>query len=189
MATKAKEDQKLVAFYIDQIKKTKEIVNRLSDMPEFSPTLLLNSLLSLVILPCEDAKKRDGKRIFPGTYKDLIKEVGVAPVTFQPIERYANGEIVWEKKSVYAFVRKLRNGIAHQNLSVYVDVDRVVYVCIVNKFTNKACIEEAKAQYQEKGLRATKSYIIDFEIRLTINQLKKVALYIADSYLKAIEGE
>lgn len=188
MAKSTLPDKHLIDFYINQIKKTKEILNRFSDMSEFSPTLLLNSLLSLVVLPCEDAKKRDGKRIFPGKYKEIIKKLGITPVTFQPIEKYANGRIIWEKKSVYAFVKKLRNGIAHQNLSVIVDADRVVYIRIINKFSNRSCIEEAKNEYQSKGLQATKTYVVDFELKLTINQLKKVALYIADSYLNAIEG-
>ena len=42
--------------------------------------------------------------------------------------------------------------------------------------------------FLKKGLQYNRNGIIDFEITVTVEQLQKLALYIADSYLKAIEG-
>ena len=70
---KKNSEEAVKEFCIKQIKTTKEIINTFSNNEEFSPTMLLNSLLSLVILPFEKAKSKDGERIFKGTYKDLEK--------------------------------------------------------------------------------------------------------------------
>ena len=55
-------------FYIDQIKTTKQIINRFSNTEEFSPTMLINSLLSLVVLPYESAKIKNGEKIWQNRY-------------------------------------------------------------------------------------------------------------------------
>ena len=57
-------------FFIEQIKTTKKIIHTFSKNDEFSPTMLINSLLSLVVLPFESAKITNGEKIFPGGYKD-----------------------------------------------------------------------------------------------------------------------
>ncbi len=44
-------DEQLREFYVNQIKTTVEIVKQFSNTSEFSPTMLLNSLLSLDLLP------------------------------------------------------------------------------------------------------------------------------------------
>lgn len=188
MAKKQSINQARIDFYIKQIETTKKIVNAYGGVIKYSPTLLLNSLLSLIIIPCEDAKRRDGTKIFPGKYLDLIKKLGITPKIFQPIGSYTQGKgIKWEQRTTYAFIRKLRNGIAHQNIVLSVDANRVVSVIIQNRFTDKDCINKAKEEYQGKGLKVEGGGIVDFEIAFTVKQLERTALYIADAYLKAIK--
>lgn len=188
MAKKQSVDQARIDFYIQQIETTKKIVNAYGRVTQYSPTLLLNSLLSLIIIPCEDAKRKDGTKIFPGKYPELMKKLGIAPKVFQPIGSYKKGKgIKWGNKTIYAFIRKLRNGIAHQNIKLSVDTNKVVSVVIQNRFVNRECIQNAKNEYEAKGLKEEYGAIVDFEIELTIGQLEKTALYIADAYLKAIK--
>lgn len=175
-------------FFIEQIKTTKEIIKRFSNTEEFSPTMLINSLLSLVILPFEKAKKTTRERIFPGTYKELERKLGFNPIIFQPIKSCNGREILYYNKTIYAYINKFRNGIAHQNLKVNVDENRIIFITIYNKFKNVNCNKCKVKQCKNKGLSYSQSGIIDFKITVTVNQLQKLALYIADSYLKAIKG-
>lgn len=182
-------DEKEQAFFISQIETTKEIIRKYSNTDEFSPTMLLNSLLSLVIIPYERAKKSNGERIFPGKLEDLSKRLSVSPTVFQPIKSCSKDKIIYGNKTIYSFVNKFRNGIAHQNLSVDVDENREVHITICNKFSCnecKNCVKKTMRKCEEKGLTRENGAVIDFEIRVTVNELQRLALYIADCYLKAI---
>ena len=175
-------------FFIEQIKTTKKIIHTFSKTDEFSPTMLINSLLSLVVLPFESAKVTNGEKIFPGGYKDLEKKLSFSPVIFQPIKSCDENNITYSNKTIYSYINKFRNGIAHQNLNVLVDEDKVIYITIYNKYTNTKCKKCKQKTCLEKGLQYNKSGIVDFKITVTVSQLQKLALYIADSYLKAIDG-
>lgn len=181
-------DEKTQEFFIDQIKTTKEIINKFSDTKEFSPTMLINSLLSLVVLPFESAKKANGEKVFPGTYKDLEKKLGFNPVVFQPIKKCDGNKTEYANKTIYAYINKFRNGIAHQNLTVSVNEERVIFITVYNKFKCSNCSKCKSKVCTEKGLQYTRSGIVDFRITVTVKQLQKLALYISDSYLRAIEG-
>ncbi len=90
-------------FYISQIETTKRIIKTFSETTEFSPAMLINSLLSLVILPYERAKESGGGRIFPGKYPDLIRKIGISPQIFTPIQSCSNGDVVYNRKTIYTF--------------------------------------------------------------------------------------
>lgn len=187
-ATK-KIDEKEQAFFISQITTTKGIIKRFSNTAEFSPTMLLNSLLSLVVIPYERAKKGNGERIFSGKLDDLSKRLPISPTVFQPIKSCSGDKVIYGNRTIYSFVNKFRNGIAHQNLSVDVDEKREVHITICNKFSCsecKKCARKKTRKCEEKGLKRENGTVIDFEIRVTVNELQKLALYIADCYLKAI---
>ena len=173
-------------FFVSQINTTKEIIKQFSNSKEFSPTMLINSLLSLVVLPFEQAKKANGDKIFPGKYKDLEKKLGFSPVIFQPIKCCDGKEIKYHNKTIYSYINKFRNGIAHQNLIVNVNEKREISITIYNKFNCKNCNKCKSKKCTAKGLQYSKSGIVDFKIAVTVNQLQKIALYVADSYLNAI---
>lgn len=126
-------------FFISQIEATKRIVKTFSNTDEFSPAMLINSLLSLVILPFECAKKRNKERVFPGKYVDLIKKLSVTPSVFVPIKSCSGEKTEYGNKTIYVFVNKFRNGIAHQNLTVDIDEQRHIHITVVNKFSCNNC--------------------------------------------------
>ena len=173
-------------FYIEQIETTKQIIKKFSKTDEFSPTMLINSLLSLVVLPFERAKKTARNKVFPGHFADFVKKTGITPQIFVPIKNCVDGNVSYNNKTIYAFVNKFRNGIAHQNLEVMVDEQRRVRIIITNRFSCKDCSKCKKKKCLEKGVEKHGNSIIDFRISVTIGELQKVALYIADAYLKAI---
>lgn len=181
-----KENDTQRQFFITQITTTKQIIMKFSNTDEFSPTMLINSLLSLVVLPFECAKKTDGNKIFPGSFVDLTKKINISPQIFVPIKNCVDGKVSFNYKTIYAFVNKFRNGIAHQNLEVSVDEQRHVNIIITNKFSCKNCNKCKEKRCLEKGVEKRGNSIIDFRISVTVNELQKVALYIADAYLKAI---
>lgn len=189
MTKRLSNDEDSMSFCIKQIETTKRIINKFSNASEFSPTMLLNSLLSLVVLPFEDAKKRDGTRIFRGEMKELLKTFGGVSLEFRPIKRCTAGKPEFERKNIYSFIRKFRNGIAHQNLTVFVDQNKEVFIRIYNKFSCSDCKKCKEKKCKEKGLKISGAGVKDFEISVTVPQLQRIALYIADSYLRAIRGE
>lgn len=182
-----KKKDELQAFYIEQITTTKKLIKTFGNTDEFSPTLLLNCLLSLVVLPYEKAKKKNGDRIFPGEYKNIEKKLGFSPATFQPIKSCKDGKLKYSRKTIYTYINKFRNGIAHQNLEIHVGDNRDISIKIYNKFAGQDCKKCAKKICSQKGLRYESGGIIDYEIIVTVKQLQKLAFYIADSYLKAIK--
>ena len=173
-------------FFISQIEATKRIVKTFSNTDEFSPAMLINSLLSLVILPFECAKKRNKERVFPGKYVDLIKKLSVTPSVFVPIKSCSGEKTEYGNKTIYVFVNKFRNGIAHQNLTVDIDEQRHIHITVVNKFSCNNCKKCKKKCCEEKGLKKQGNSVVDFKIRVTVEELQKIALYIADAYLKVI---
>ena len=187
MAVKNTPDPQLYNFYINQIRTTQKIINKFKD-DEYSPTVVINSLLSLVILPYEKAKKNNGEKIFSGKLADLQKKLGILPLIFVPI-KFCNGSSPqFENKTIYTFVRKFRNGIAHQNLLVTAVENMPVQFTFVNKLSCSECKKCKTEKCKEKGAYKQGDGIVDFKITCTIEQLQKISLYIADSYLKAIEG-
>ena len=117
---------------------------------------------------------------------DLVKKIGVTPQIFVPIKNCVDGDVSFNNKTIYAFVNKFRNGIAHQNLEISVDEQRHVNIIITNKFSCKNRNKCKEKRCLEKGVEKHGNSIIDFRISVTVNELQKVALYIADAYLKAI---
>ena len=173
-------------FFISQIETTKKIVETFSNTEEFSPAMLINSLLSLVILPFECAKKKNGKKIFPGKFVDLMKKLSITPSVFVPIKICSGNNIKYNNKTIYVFVNKFRNGIAHQNLTVDVDEHRHIHITVMNKFSCSNCKNCKKKYCEEKGLQKQGHSVVDFKIRVTVEELQKIALYIANAYLRAI---
>ena len=174
-------------FYKKQIETTISIVETFSNNNEFSPTMLINSLLSLVVLPFEAAKKHDRTKTFPGSLETVMKSFLCYPEIFSPI-KCCNGEkVLYGNKTIYSFVNKFRNGIAHQNLRVNVDENRNITITIYNIFVSGACKNCKNKVCKEKGLSPSRGKVEDFRITVTVPQLQKIALYIANSYLKSMD--
>lgn len=177
------------AFYLAEIKTTQQILIDLKDMGEYSPTLLLNSLLTMVVLPYEKAKNKDKEKIFKLKFKDFETRMGISPTLFQPIKNCENCNVTYNNKTTGIFINKMRNGIAHQNISVSICGDRDFRITIKNKYQSRNCNKCQNPICKDKGLKRENGGIVDFEITLTVEQLRRLADYIANSYSKALKQE
>lgn len=177
------------AFYLAEIKTTQQILIDLKDMGEYTPTLLLNSLLSMIVLPYEKAKNSNSKFLSDDKFNVFENQLGISPTLFQPISNCKNCKVSYNQKSVKVFVNKLRNGIAHQNITITIQGDKDFSITIKNKYQSRDCNKCANPTCKEKGLKRENGGVIDFEVTVTVNQLRKLAEYISNAYLKAIQQE
>lgn len=148
-----------------QIKETKEIILQADTSDKLYLPLLINSLLSLVVLPIEELKRKPREKIFGSRFIEFQKATGVVPIIFKPIKDVKNRKIIYSNRTPQRFVEKMRNGVAHQCIDIE-SFENNVYIIIYNVF------------------RKNKYRIKDFEIKLTASELKKLSLYIANCYLK-----
>lgn len=176
------------AFMKKQIENTVEIINRFFDNRELSYTALQNALLSLVLLPYESVKRHDKSRIWQGKYEDVKKSIGFSDEVFVPISSCKNYEAKIDKRSQYSFIRKFRNAVAHQNIQICVDGNRLISVVFFNIFPAKCknCENEYCKAYK---LQRRKDGVEDFRVSFTYDQLQSFAQFVANSYLRSITGE
>lgn len=163
-----------------RIRETREILmdSNSSDSRYF--TILLNSLLSLIVLPTEQIKRQKFKKVFPDSFKSFSNTVGITPIIFEPLKKINDdGTVEKENKTVSNFIRKLRNSIAHQNIEFIDGVDET-WISFYNVVTN----DKSKVKKYNGACKKSKNRLIDFEIKVNAKQLKKLALYIAGKYLE-----
>ena len=168
-------------YKIDIVTRTKELLeDNFSDFQnkDKEVTFLLNCLLGLIVNVSEN-EKISNLTITGNIDKDFLSnipdKIGFI-IKGQHKQDLTNTDLtdiqtkVGHKTELISckklwFVNKLRNGIAHQNIEGINDND--IWV----------------------GLRLWNTYndVKDFEIIFTIDELKKLALKIADEYLKIIK--
>ena len=75
-----------------------------------------------------------------------------------------------------------------QSLLSFIKTDNVyhIYIVISNKFSCKSCRKCKTKKCSLKGLQRRGNTVTDFQIQVTVEELQKIALYIADAYIKAI---
>ena len=168
----------------EQISNTLEIIESLDLRKKKDKAILLNSLLSLVILPVEEIKKNNKQRLFEGSFTDMLKKTGICPLLFQPIKTCDGSKISYEKKTIYSFIRVFRNSIAHQNISFSDDGNKISFC---NKCTMKGCKHCSTKICAKKGIVFRGNGVNDFVIEMSYLQLRKTARYIAKSYKKACD--
>ena len=150
------------------IRRTKELIE--SYEGEFSITLFMNSLLSLIVLPKEYSKKRNMAFL-----KELITDVDVLKKVISKKDFFFNeGEIniagqpnVPNPRDLDNLLRKIRNGISHQHITPVSSKS--------NKWTGVI--------FKDYNSNHTQGLHIEF----TIAELKEFALFIANSYLLEIK--
>ena len=171
-----------------QIENTVRIINSFFDNQELSYTALQNALLSLVILPFESAKRRDSNRIWQGRYNDVKKQIGFVDEVFVPITECKNSIAKIGNRSQYSFIKKFRNAVAHQNIQICVNEDRLISVKFYNIFPAK-CTKCSNKECKAYTLQRRNGGVEDFKVSFTYQQLHKFALFVANSYLRSITGE
>lgn len=133
-------------FMVQQIENTVAIIEEFKENKALSYTALQNALLSLVVMPYESVKQKNGKRIWEGSYKDFQNEIGFNEIEFSPITSCNEGILVAGRKTQYSFIRKFRNAIAHQNVEIKLKDGEVSEIVFFNVFvqpcrtcTNQNC--------------------------------------------------
>ena len=150
--------------------RTKSLVQEYDGSKEV--TLLLNALLGLLCLPVEK------KNFSASACEEMIQKFDIS------ISRYGNSF------NSYELLRNLRNGIAHLNIETTSEVGQISMVRISNEYHHNGCNHEPpcpehcvpkdftyKVDTNKAGIK------INCEFEATPSQLKKLALFIADSYL------
>lgn len=184
-------------FVICQIRESLENNDVLCLDDLTSRILLYNSLIALIVLPVEQAKRSgtSGEKnpLFKKSLSDLRKACQFDLTVFEPIQGFdSNGSLKFQRKSIYCFMTKLRNSIAHQNIAFDEDGQLNHSITFFNRFgvsekkAAKLSISSQK-ELSEKGLHLKNGYIEDFRITLTFEQLRTLANWIGEEYLRAME--
>jgi hypothetical protein len=146
-------------YEIEFITRTRKIINDYNKRKNgYKLTLLLNCLVGLIILP--DQRTEYGK---PPLWEIEIDQI--------PIFQNAKISPKWSnnnKHTLEQFIRKLRNGIAHQNIEPINRNNHFVGVKIWN---------------------VNQQNIIDCEVKFDRHTLHEFASFIADQYLHHISAQ
>lgn len=146
-----------------------EFVNRTINILEkykgpYSFSNLINCTLGLIILPYENITSTD---IWEKEVNELDFLIGIDIKMFEPIKKILNGTQIYYKRTLFTFLRKFRNGLAHQNIIPINKNGKLNQVEIFNKY----------------------STVTDLRVLFTEDQLRTFALGIAKVYLDEIDNQ
>lgn len=143
-------------FSIDFVQRTRILLQDYDG--EFSFSNLINCTLGLIVLPYENISTVH-------RWRKNIEDIDDLPSfelsKFQPIKKINKGNIIYYPKTFEILLKKIRNGIAHQNILPINQEGNFLGVRFYNHFQNN----------------------LDMEISFTEQQLKEFSLYISGVYL------
>ena len=119
-------------YTFKRINQTIEIINNLDSKNDNYMTMLMNSLLSLIVLPIEELKRDDTKRFFGHRMVNFYKQTGIVPIKFDPQWVNENNKLVNQNRVPKNFFIRLRNSISHQNIEE-TEIDGVTYITFFNQ--------------------------------------------------------
>jgi len=151
-------------FDIEFIERTKKVIEEYKGT--YSITLLLNCLLGLIVLPSEYYKRRS-RSFFEKDCTEFKELKGLLDnATFNPTKR-RNNNWVADNKSLKTLIKKVRNGVSHQQIE-----------CVGNN-----------GKWQSvtiKDINTFNQNNIELQVTWTTKQLRNFALFVANSYLTEI---
>ncbi len=147
-------------FDLEFIDRTKKIIENYEG--DYNVTLLLNCLLGLIVLPSEFYKRKSMKFFEDDINNYPVLRNLIVGLYFQPTKRRKKG-FVDDDKTLKNFIKKIRNGISHQQIWSEGTKDKWTRV-IIRDFN----------VYNNDNL--------ELEVKWTIKQLRTFALFIANSY-------
>ena len=152
-------------FDLQFIERTRKIIEGYKGI--YNITLLLNCLLGLIVLPSE-FYKRKSRNFFERDLSE-IKEIRhlVNEILFNPTKK-KNGIWIGDRRSLQNLIKKVRNGVSHQQIE---------------------CVED-KSKWEKVIIRDFNFYNnnnLELEVSWTPKQLKEFAIFVADSYKTEIE--
>uniref|UniRef100_A0A7V3KNL1 pEK499-p136 HEPN domain-containing protein n=1 Tax=candidate division WOR-3 bacterium TaxID=2052148 RepID=A0A7V3KNL1_UNCW3 len=154
----------IVHFELEFVQRTKETLQNYQG--EYKLSNAINCTLGLIILPNEIINNIQDP--FWDTLISDIEQLAFLQINqFEPIHRITNGNIEYYPKTLKILLKKIRNGLAHQNIEPVNN----------NGFFSGVIIRN----YYGGGNNRP-----DLEIEFNRNQLERFALFIADEYLKVV---
>ena len=156
--------------------------------------MLYNSLVALIVLPVEEQKKSgtgtEANRLYNISLSSLKKMCGFSLELFEPISGFDknSSELMFSKKDMYTFMRKLRNAIAHQNVR-FIEEGSTGQVIFFNVFplSDKRSTEAVKGELKKRKLKRIKSGVEDFRIRMTFEEMRDLSNWIGSEYLRVLQ--
>jgi len=143
-------------FEIEFVERTRELLLNYNGKYRFSN--LINCTLGLIILPYENISSTD-------VWQKNVDEIDSLPsfklIKFKPIQRINKNKTIYYPNTLEIFLKKLRNGFAHQNIVPINSEGSFTSIKIFNKYGNE----------------------IDLDVIFTENQLKEFSLFISNLYL------
>jgi len=154
----------------------KEFVRRTIDnnknyKGDYEVVNLLNSLLGLIVLINERCKRDEKAKIFENSLTDfkvltdILSSNGVIEFFFEPVKKENN---IWiaADKTLRTFLIKFRNAIAHQHILPINENKKWVGVILWNEYEKGKC---------------------DFKTKLGFEQLNRIAIFLAKTYLNTFK--
>jgi hypothetical protein len=136
---------------------------------EFEFTNLLNCTLGLIILPYEKGIKGKQSPAVWSADLDVLPNLPSFQIhLFKPIKNVKSGITIYDENTLEVLLKKLRNGLAHQNVWPVNQNGEFSDVVIKNYFDDKHKKQDDP----------------DLHIQFSKEQLKDFALFIANEYLK-----
>ena len=152
-------------FDIEFINRTKTIITAYKGT--YNITLLLNCLLGLIVLPSEYYNRRR-KTFFSTDIAEIPELFGLLDNgTFNPTKRKKN-QWIDDQQTFKNLIKKVRNAVSHQHIK-----------CVGNDGKWESVTFRDVNFFNQNN--------IELEVTWTTKELKKFALFVADSYLKEIE--
>lgn len=143
-------------FELQFVERTRDILLKYNGKYSFSN--LLNCTLGLIILPYENISSME-------IWQKKLNEIDSLPkfdlIKFKPIKSIKKDKEIYFPSTLEIFLKKLRNGLAHQNINPINFEGNLIGVKILNKHINE----------------------VDLEVNFTESQLKEFSLFISDLYL------
>lgn len=155
-------------FDVEFILRTQKLIQEYRGT--YNITLLLNCLLGLIILPTE-FYSRKSRTFFTKQltdYKEIEELIKI--ISFNPTKRDKKGKgFKPDEKTLNILIKKIRNGIAHQQIECVDKKGKWVSVTIrdFNKFNNNN---------------------LELELTWTIKQLKEFSIFISGKYIDEINN-
>lgn len=154
-------------FDVEFITRTKKLISAYKGT--YNITLLLNCLSGLIVLPSEYYNRR-AKTFFSTEIADIPELNGLLNNgIFNPTKR-KNNQWVQDKHTFKNLIKKVRNAVSHQQI-----------LCVGNNGKWESVTL--------KDINFFNNNNIELEVTWTTKELRKFALFVANSYLNEIEKE
>ncbi|MFY0482278.1 HEPN family nuclease [Flavobacterium sp. PLA-1-15] len=154
-------------FDVEFITRTKKVISAYKGT--YNITLLLNCLLGLIVLPSEYYNRR-AKTFFNTEIANIPELNGLLNNgTFNPTKRKKD-QWVQDKHTFKNLIKKVRNAVSHQQIQ-----------CVGNNGKWESVTLQDINSFNQNN--------IELEVTWTTKELRKFALFVADTYLNEIEKE